>query len=79
MAGVDKQLDRLRRKPPEASFADVRAVLEAYGWTRARQESSHVSFTKPGERSLTVPLVNRKVKRYVVNQILQRLGLDNDA
>jgi predicted RNA binding protein YcfA (HicA-like mRNA interferase family) len=78
VAGVEKPLERLRRRPPVASFADVQAVLEAHGWAKARQESSHVSFTKPGERTLVVPLAKRKVKRYVVDQVLQRLGLDDE-
>lgn len=57
-------------------FEGVRAVLEAHGWTRARQEGSHATFTKPGQRSPTVSLSNGKVKRYLVDQVCDRLGLD---
>jgi predicted RNA binding protein YcfA (HicA-like mRNA interferase family) len=49
-----------------------------FGWTLARQKGSHRHFTKPGERTITVPLVDgRKVKRAYLSQIIDRLGLDD--
>ena len=68
---------RLKAKPPEASFADVRLVLEAYGWRQDRQKGSHVSFSKAGQRSLTLPLASRSmVKRPYVELLLTALRLE---
>ena len=74
---LDKLIQRIRSRPPEASFSDVRRLLETYGWVLKRQTGSHAQFTKPGERTQTVPLVSgRYVKRYILDQIIDRLGLD---
>jgi predicted RNA binding protein YcfA (HicA-like mRNA interferase family) len=65
-------------RPPEADFGDICRLLEMFGWTLARQKGSHRHFTKPGERTITVPLVDgRKVKRAYLSQIIDRLGLDD--
>jgi predicted RNA binding protein YcfA (HicA-like mRNA interferase family) len=76
MARRDKLIARVRARPPLADFDDVRAVLELFGWERARQSGSHVSFTKPGERTLTIPNFHGKVKRVYLDEICKRLGLD---
>ena len=73
----DRLIQRIRARPPEARFNDVCRLLEAYGWTLKRQTGSHAQFTKPGERTQSVPLVRgRTVKRYILDQIIDRLGLD---
>ena len=77
MTQLDKLIERIRARPPEASFSDVRRLLETYGWDLKRQTGSHAQFTKPGERTQSVPLVSgRSVKRYILDQIIDRLGLD---
>lgn len=78
MAKIDKHLERLRRRPPEASFADVRAVLEARGWFEVRQKGSHITFTKPGEPVIvTISLTGKdKVKRFLLDKYSEQLGLD---
>ena len=44
----------------------------------SRQRGSHVAFTKPGERTIIVPLARgRTVKRVYLAQICERLGLDD--
>ena len=74
----DKLIERIRRRPPEAEFTDVRQLLEMFDWKVARQAGSHVLFVKPGERTISVPLVSgRKVKRTYLDQICERLGLDD--
>jgi predicted RNA binding protein YcfA (HicA-like mRNA interferase family) len=74
----EKLINRIRARPPEADSGDVRKLLEAFGWTFARQTSSHMIFTKPGETAITVPLVSgRKVKRVYLDLIIERLGLDD--
>jgi predicted RNA binding protein YcfA (HicA-like mRNA interferase family) len=74
----DKFIERIRARPPEADFRDVCKLLEAFRWTLDREKSSHVVFTKPGERSIIDPQVKgRKVKKPYLNMICERLGLDD--
>ena len=73
----EKLVARIKARPPQASFRDVERLLEMEGWTKARQSGSHVSFTKPGERTIIVPLTGgSKVKRVYLDQICERLGID---
>jgi predicted RNA binding protein YcfA (HicA-like mRNA interferase family) len=78
MAEVDRIIARLRRRPPEVPYADVRRALEAHGWVLQRDVGSHAAFVKAGERTLIVPKVGgRRVKGVYVVQMLKRLGLEN--
>ncbi len=78
MSRRSKLIARIRARPPEADFDDVRRLLEAFGWTLAREQGSHAHFTKPGERTITVPRVGgRSVKRTYLDLLCKRLGLDD--
>ena len=78
MPNIDKLLAKIKARPSEAYYRDVRALLEAFGWTERKGKGSHSAFTKEGERSLIVPTISgRKIKRYIIDQIIERLGLDN--
>ena len=78
MTKLDKLIDRIRARPPEADFADVWTLMKAYGWTIGRERGSHVTFVKPGERSVTVPKQGgRKVKRVYLDLLCDLLGLDD--
>lgn len=80
MGRQDKLIQKIRARPPEARFADVRALLERFGWSLARERGSHVTFDKPGEASITVSKVRgRMVKRVYLDDICERLGLDDDG
>ena len=75
MPGVERIIARLRRHLPEVDFRDLRQVLEAYGWSLDRQESSHVVFFKRGCLPISIPLVSgRRVKRAYLRQVLQAIG-----
>ncbi len=50
-----------------------------FGWTHASTKGSHARFTKAGERSITVPIHNGKVKRVYLDQICRRLELDAET
>lgn len=77
MSKYDKLIERVRRRPVEADFADVQALLELFGWSLNRTKGSHHVFVKPGELPFTISTVNgRRVKRYHLDQICNRLGLD---
>lgn len=76
MTKRDKLIQRIRQRPPAATFDDVRSLLEMFGWTHARTKGSHTSFTKPGERTLVVPVHNGNVKRVYLDRICELLALD---
>lgn len=77
MARRDKLIARIRRRPAEADFGDVQALLRAFGWTLDRETGSHVIFVKPGEFPISVPKQHgRKVKRHYLDELCERLGLD---
>ena len=78
MSTRDKLIDRLKARPPEMNFGDVRKVLEAFGWEMCRGGKHTGVFKKAGERSITVPTrQGRRVAREYLDQICERLGLDN--
>lgn len=79
MSRREKRIRRLVARPPEADFADVRAVLEERGWSFARQKGSHCTFTKRGEAPITVPIGNDKVKAHYLDELCRRLGLDEEV
>jgi predicted RNA binding protein YcfA (HicA-like mRNA interferase family) len=81
VAAFDKAVQRLLANPPEATFSDVKRVLEGYGWLLSRTEGSHHTFSKQDERDLiTVPVHNRRVGRVYVRARCKCLGLsENDA
>ena len=78
MPDVEKLVSKLKGKPVEADLSDIRALLKAYGWEERTAKGSHYAFTKDSERTITIPTVNgRRVKRYYIGYVLERLGLDN--
>lgn len=76
----DKLVAKLRARPPEAEYRDVKQPLEMLGWSlRTRSTGSHRVFTKHDEERSIVPVVGgRKVKRVYLDQICERLGLDDE-
>jgi predicted RNA binding protein YcfA (HicA-like mRNA interferase family) len=77
MSQRERLIARLRARPPEADFHDVRLLLEEFGWREARKKGSHVIFIKDAAPSITVPtLSGRRVKRVYLARIGELLGLD---
>ncbi len=79
MTRRDKLIERIRQRPSEARFSDVRLLLEIFGWEPIPKGGSHVRFRKTGERSITVPIHGGKVKRVYLDDICDRLNLDEEA
>lgn len=77
MSQRDTLIARIRRRPPQVEFSDVEQVLELFGWTCTRQKGSHRAFTMPGQPTLIVPIKQGKVARVYLDQICDRLGLDD--
>lgn len=79
MTRLEKLIERIRARPPEADFADVERLLEAFGWRNVRQTGSHAAFKKRGERTIIVPIKGgRKVKRVYLDEICRLLELDDE-
>ncbi len=79
MSQIEKLIALIKKRPVEAEFDDVARVLYHFGWAAAREEGSHVSFTKAGELPIVIPKRHgRKVKRIYLDRLCGRLGLDED-
>jgi predicted RNA binding protein YcfA (HicA-like mRNA interferase family) len=79
MATRDKLIARIRARPSEADYEDVKALLEQFGWHHRGDSGSHSVFVKTGESAISIPKVGgRKVKRHYLNINCERLGLDDD-
>lgn len=74
-----KLIQRICSRPPNARFRDVQRLLEAFGWTMARQRGSHVTFTQSGELPITVPIRDGKVGRIYLVDNCSRLGIDDES
>lgn len=77
MTKREKLIERVRARPVEADFSDVKALLEMFGWSLDQSKGSHHTFNKDGEDSFTVSTVSgRRVKKHILKQICDRLELD---
>lgn len=78
MSRRKKLIEKIRARPVEADFNDVRRLLEGFGWILDRTTGSHAIFTKPGSYPITVPQQHgRKVKGVYLDAICNALGLDD--
>lgn len=77
MTQREKLLEKLQARPVEMRYRDVQRLLVLEGWTLRNQEGSHVTFKKPGHRSITVSTDNGLVPRYQLDQISETLGLED--
>jgi predicted RNA binding protein YcfA (HicA-like mRNA interferase family) len=55
--------------PSEVRFAEIRRLLEKYGWRLARTRGSHHTFEKPGFSILVVPVHGGMVMPIYVRKI----------
>ena len=77
MSRDDKLVERLKRRPPLADYHDVCRLLELYDWQK-RGGGKHTAIYTKGAGRLTIATVQgRTVKRYIVDQVLAALGLDD--
>lgn len=78
MSRLGRSIERIRRRPAEADYSDVRRLLHAFGWQDDRQQGSHVTLVKAGELPIVIPLVGgRKVKRVYLDHVCDALRLDD--
>lgn len=71
MSKLEKLIAHLRSGPSEASFDDVKKVLEGIGFIERRTSSSHHIFKDSNGRMITIPTKSgRKVKEVYLHKIL---------
>lgn len=76
MSRREKLLERLRRRPPEADFDDVRWLLVDCGFEQVNVDWSHFMFRHPDGRKIAVPTVQgRRVKKWYIVRVLELLDL----
>lgn len=63
---------------PVVTPKDAISAFEKDGWSVARQNGSHITMTKPGERNiLTIPN-HKEVSKGVLRSNIQKAGLSID-
>jgi predicted RNA binding protein YcfA (HicA-like mRNA interferase family) len=64
---------RIQSRPHSVRFSELRALLEAYGWTMARIRGDHHYFVGPDGERLSVPLDRPHLKAAYVREALKLL------
>ena len=70
MGKREKLIDRLTNSPQNATFTDIRNLLEYEGFYLDRIEGSHHVF-KYAETSFVIPVHNNRVKALYVRKVLE--------
>lgn len=71
MGSLDKLISKLENNPKNASFNDLKRILESYGWELSHVKGSHHKFKK-GSDSIVIPF-NKPIKEVYVIQVLERV------
>lgn len=78
MSKSDKLIRFFLTCPSEASFEDVRRLLEEFDFLAVRTSGSHVIFRHEDGRQITVPTKKgRTVKKVYIRQIIELLSLED--
>jgi predicted RNA binding protein YcfA (HicA-like mRNA interferase family) len=72
MPGVDKVIEKMKRQPNGISMAEARKVLEANGYSLARQKGSHCHYINAEGDVITIKKEN-PLKAVYVKDILRRI------
>ncbi|WP_058999495.1 type II toxin-antitoxin system HicA family toxin [Leptolyngbya sp. NIES-2104] len=70
MSKREKLRERLKNNPNNATFSDIRKLLEQEGFTLDRITGSHHIFVKD-EITFVVPVHNNKVKTIYVKRVIE--------
>lgn len=77
MSRTVKLIKLFLSNPPEASFSDVKYLLEAFEFEEVRSSGSHHIFRHTDGRMQTVPKKHgQKVKKAYIKQIVKLLRLE---
>ncbi len=70
MSKREKLRERLKNNPNNATFSEIRKLLEQEGFVLDRITGSHHIFTK-GEVTFVIPVHNKKVKSIYVKRVIE--------
>ena len=74
MASEKSRVARMRRRLASASDArvdEIESYLAACGWRRRTGKGAHRAWVKAGKRTLIIPVHGRRVREYVIRQVLE--------
>ena len=78
MSKWDKLINRVRSLSTDMRFAELRKILESYGYTinAPKGGSSHYTFRKPGKNPITIPK-HEPIKRIYVEMVREVVEEEN--
>ena len=83
MSKWDKLLEKITSLSKDVRFAEVKKILESYGYVMnaPRSGSSHYTFRKKGSRPITIPKHEPIKKVYIelVKEIIESEVQDNES
>ncbi|PSB00797.1 type II toxin-antitoxin system HicA family toxin [Merismopedia glauca] len=80
MGKLEKLVEQFIGGLAEASFEDVRYILEAFGFEEKRSKGSHHIFVNELGQAITIPKKGgKKVKKVYIKRIVELLNLEIDA
>lgn len=78
MSQLNKLVCSVLSSTSEASYKDIKRLLEAFDFQEGRSRGSHVIFWHKDGRMQSVPKKNgREVKRVYIKQIVKLLSLED--
>ena len=80
MSKKDKLIKRLMEKPKDFTFDEMSALLSYYGYELKQGSGSGVKFIKEGSNEVInfhKPHPNGTLKRYVLDQVIEKLRKDD--
>lgn len=78
MSQLTKLVRLVLSAPSEASFEDIKHLLEAFEFQEIRSRGSHSMFRHEDKRMISVPKKHgKKVKGVYVKQVIQLLKLED--
>ncbi len=82
MSQWDKLLNKIKNLSKDVRFAEIKKILESYGYKMfaPKSGSSHFTFRKPGKSPITVPKHEPIKTTYVemVKEIIESEESDNE-
>lgn len=80
MSKIDKLINRLLEKPKDFTFDEMVTLLSYYGYKLKQGSGSSVKFIKEGSNEVInfhKPHPTGILKRYVLDQVIDKLRKDN--
>ena len=72
MSNIDKLISRPENNPNNASFDDLKRILEYFGWELRSVRGSHYKFYKQGSKPIIIPF-HKPIKAYYTQMIIKAI------